>query len=72
MQGRVIKCKKEKGFAFILGEDMNSYYCHFSNVDDGTLEVGYLVDFRLAYDWKKDRVQAKDVKVVDSWYRSKK
>lgn len=70
MLGRVIKCKKDKGYAFILGNDKNTYFCHFSNVADGTLENGYMVDFRVAYDKQNDNVQAKDVKVVDSWYRA--
>lgn len=70
MLGRVIRCKNDKDYAFILGSDKNTYFCHFSNVDDGTLEVGYMVDFRVSYNKQNDSVSAKDVKVVDSWYRS--
>ena len=70
MLGRVIRCKKDKGYAFILGNDKNTYFCHFSNVDDGTLEIGCLVNFRVSYNKQSDSVSAKDVKVIDSWYRS--
>lgn len=70
MVGRVIRCKKDKGYAFIRAEDNNIYFCHFSNTDDGVLDVGYQVSFRVAYDWKLDNVQAKDVKIIDSWYRA--
>lgn len=65
MVGRVIKCVKDKGYCFI--QDANSdnvYFCHFKNTDDGILSKGYLVNFRVSYDYKTDRVQAKDVKVV--------
>lgn len=72
MFGRVIRCKKDRGFCFIKGEDDNMYFCHFSNTDDGLLEVGYLVHFHVAYDKKNDRTQAKNVQVVDSWYRAYK
>lgn len=71
MLGRVITCRKDKGYAFIKAEeDNNTYFCHFSKVDDGILESGYLVDFKVGYDWKNDRPYAKNVQIVDSWYRS--
>lgn len=71
MIGRVTNCKRDKGYCFVKDRDTgNSYFCHFSNTDDGTLENGYLVDFKVMYDWKTDRTYAKDVKVIDAWYRS--
>jgi len=71
MLGRVIRCIKDKGYAFIKTEDDNTYFCHFSKVADGTLEVGYQVDFAIGFDYKNDRPYAKNVRIVDSWYRSK-
>ena len=73
MLGRVTNCKRGKEYCFIKDmRDENVYFCHFSCAGDEILENGYLVNFRVAYDWKNDRVQAKDVKVIDAWYRSKK
>lgn len=71
MIGRVTSCKRDKGYCFIREHDTgNSYFCHFSKTDDGTLDSGYLVEFKVGYDFKNDRAYAKEVKVIDSWYRS--
>ena len=73
MLGRVIKCRKDKGYAFIRADDdSNIYFCHFSKVDDGMLEIGYHVSFVIGFDYKNDRPYAKNVQIVDSWYRSYK
>lgn len=70
MQGRVCSCNKEYGYCFIKDKATgNHYFCHFSNTDDGELDNGYLVDFIVSYDWKNDKVQAKNVKVIESWSR---
>lgn len=45
MYGRVTKCFPDKGYAFILGEDYNSYFLHYSNLDGEYIEKGYQVYF---------------------------
>lgn len=45
MYGRVTKCFPDKGYAFILGEDHNSYFLHYSNLNGEHIERGYQVFF---------------------------
>lgn len=45
MYGRVTKCFPDKGYAFILGEDYNSYFLHYSNLNGEHIERGYQVFF---------------------------
>lgn len=45
MYGRVTKCFPDKGYAFILGEDNNSYFLHYSNLNGEYIEKGYQVYF---------------------------
>ena len=45
MYGRVTKCFPDKGYAFILGEDHNSYFIHYSNLNGEYIERGYQVYF---------------------------
>lgn len=45
MYGRVTKCFPDKGYAFILGEDHNSYFLHYSNLNGEHVEKGYQVYF---------------------------
>ena len=45
MYGRVTKCFPDKGYAFILGEDNNSYFLHYSNLNGEYVEKGYQVYF---------------------------
>ena len=45
MYGRVTKCFPDKGYAFILGEDYNSYFLHYSNLNGEYIERGYQVYF---------------------------
>ena len=45
MYGRVTKCFPDKGYAFILGEDYNSYFLHYSNLNGEYIEKGYQVYF---------------------------
>ena len=67
-----MNCKKNKGYCLIKDlQSGNLYFFKFSNADEN-LENGYLVNFRVAYDWKNDRVSAKDVCVIDAWYRTRK
>ena len=45
MYGRVTKCFHDKGFAFIHGEDGNSYFAHYSLLNGEHIEKGYYVFF---------------------------
>lgn len=45
MYGKVTKCFPDKGYAFILGEDYNSYFLHYSNLNGEYIEKGYYVYF---------------------------
>lgn len=45
MYGKVTKCFSDKGYAFILGEDHNSYFLHYSNLNGEYIEKGYQVYF---------------------------
>ena len=45
MYGKVTKCFPDKGYAFILGEDHNSYFLHYSNLNGEYIEKGYQVYF---------------------------
>lgn len=45
MYGKVTKCFPDKGYAFILGEDYNSYFLHYSNLNGEYIERGYQVYF---------------------------
>lgn len=67
MLGTVRFYNREKGYGFIVdSKDGNNYYCHVSQIPDGELRKGYLVDFQIYYDKKRDTVLAKNVFVVDS------
>ena len=39
------KCFSDRGFAFILGEDNNSYFLHYSKLNGEHIEKGYYVFF---------------------------
>ena len=43
--GRVTRCIPDRGFAFILGEDNNSYFAHYSRLNGEHIEKGYQVFF---------------------------
>lgn len=45
LYGKVTKCFPDKGYAFILGEDHNSYFLHYSNLNGEHIERGYQVYF---------------------------
>ena len=57
MYGRVTKYFPDRGFGFILGKDNNSYFVHYSNLNNECLERGYYVSF--VYN-------AKDIIVIES------
>lgn len=45
LYGKVTKCFHDKGFAFIYGEDGNSYFAHYSLLNGEHIERGYHVFF---------------------------
>ena len=45
MYGKVTKCFPDKGYAFVFGEDHNSYFLHYSNLNGEHIERGYQVFF---------------------------
>ena len=56
MWGIVTKYDKERGFGFIKSKvDGHSYFAHVSQIQDGTLERGYLVEFGVGISKKTDR-----------------
>lgn len=67
MLGRVTNYNKDRGFGFIRSLDNGeTYFCHVSNIDDGILYRGYIVNFNPRIDDEKDRQYATNVQVVDS------
>ena len=45
LYGKVTRCFPDRGYAFILGEDKNSYFAHYSNLNGEHIEKGYYVFF---------------------------
>lgn len=45
LYGKVTKCFHDKGFAFIYGEDGNSYFAHYSLLNGEKIEKGDYVFF---------------------------
>lgn len=67
MWGIVTKYDKERGFGFIKSKvDGHSYFAHVSQIQDGTLERGYLVEFGVGVSKKTDREQAENVIVIEA------
>ena len=64
MYCRVTKCFHDKGFAFIHGEDGNSYFAHVSKLYGEYLDRGYYVFFKTYQDDKSD-YNAKNVNVIE-------
>lgn len=67
MWGIVTKYDKERGFGFIKSKvDGRSYFAHVSQIQDGILERGYLVEFGVGISKKTDREQAENVIVIEA------
>lgn len=63
MYGKVTRCFHEKGFAFIYGDDGNSYFVHYSNLRGEYIERGYYVFFKPFQNDRSD-FNAKDISVI--------
>lgn len=74
MWGVVIRYDKERGFGFIKSRvDGQSYFVHVSQIQDGFLEHGYLVEFGVGINKRTGKEQAENVIVVEApTHRSKK
>lgn len=67
MWGVVTKYNKERGFGFIKSKvDGQSYFVHVSQIQDRTLERGYLVEFGVGISRKTDKEEAKNVIVIEA------
>ena len=65
MYGKVTRCIHDKGFAFILGEDNNSYFVHYSKLNGEHIEKGYQVSF-VPYQNDRSDYNAAKVTVIDA------
>lgn len=67
MWGVVIRYDKERGFGFIKSRvDGQSYFVHVSQIQDGILEHGYLVEFGVGINKKTGKEQAENVIVIEA------
>ncbi len=67
MWGVVTKYNKERGFGFIKSRvDGQSYFVHVSQIQDRTLERGYLVEFGVGISRKTEKEEAKNVIVIEA------
>lgn len=65
MWGVVTKYNKERGYGFIKSKvDGRSYFVHVSQIWDGTLERGYLVEFGVRINKKTEKEEAENVMVI--------
>ena len=64
MYGKVTRCFPDRGYAFILGEDKNSYFLHYSNLNGEHIEKGYYVDF-VPFQNERSDFNAKNVTVIN-------
>ncbi len=65
MYGKVTRCFPDKGYAFILGEDKNSYFLHYSNLNGEYIERGYYVFF-VPFRNERSDYNAKNVTVINT------
>lgn len=67
MWGIVTKYNKERGFGFIKSKvDGQSYFVHVSQIQDGILEHGYLVEFGVGVNKRTGKEQAENVIVIEA------
>lgn len=66
MWGIVTKYDSKRGFGFIKSKvDRRSYFVHVSQIQDRTLERGYLVEFDVGISKKTGKEQAENVIVIE-------
>lgn len=61
--GKVTKCFQEKGYAFIYGEDNNSYFLHYSKLNGEKIQMGDYVFF-VPFKNDKSDYNAKNISVI--------
>lgn len=67
MWGIVTKYNKERGFGFIRSKvDGQSYFVHVSQIQDGVLEPGYLVEFGVGINKRTGKEQVENVIVIEA------
>ena len=71
MYGKVTKCFPDKGYAFILGEDNNSYFLHYSKLNGEYIEKGYQVFF-VPFQNDRSDYNASNVTVINAPERAVK
>ena len=65
MYGRVTRTFPDKGYGFILGEDRQSYFIHYSNLNGEHIDSGYYVFFKPFQNERSD-YNAKDIIVINA------
>ena len=65
MYGRVTRTFPNKGYGFILGEDRQSYFIHYSNLNGEHIDSGYYVFFKPFQNERSD-YNAKDIIVINA------
>lgn len=66
MWGVVVKYNEERGYGFISSKvDGLDYFVHISQVKDGTLDRGYIVEFSVGLNRRSKREEAKNVVVIE-------
>ena len=65
MYGRVTRTFPDKGYGFILGENRQSYFIHYSNLNGEYIDPGYYVFFKPFQNERSD-YNAKDIIVIST------
>lgn len=65
MYGRVTRYFQNRGYGFIYGEDSNTYFIHYSNLQGEYLDSGYYVHFTPFQNDRSD-YNAKNVIVINA------
>lgn len=71
MYGRVTNYFHNKGYGFILGEDGNTYFIHWSKLFGEYIERGYYVHFK-PYQTERSDYNARNVVVIEAPERNRK
>lgn len=65
MYGRVTKYFTDRGYGFIRGEDNNSYFVHYSQLNSEHIERGYYVFFK-PYKNARSDYNAGNISVIET------